>query len=87
MSDEAIISDMNYISSTKPTFATCKFRYRGEDIPIEIEYLENNKIKVKYEGAKAVTPGQACVIYLGSEMIGGGIIEEVRKEGKKLWYL
>lgn len=87
MSDEAIISDMNYISSTKPTFATCKFRYRGEDIPIEIEYLENNKIKVKYESAKAVTPGQACVIYLGSEMIGGGIIEEVRKKGKKLWYL
>ena len=87
MSDEAIISDMNYISSTKPTFATCKFRYRGEDIPIEIEYLENNKIKVKYENAKAVTPGQACVIYLGSEMIGGGIIEEVRKKGKKLWYL
>lgn len=86
-SNEAIIEDMNYISSTKPTFATCKFRYRGEDVPIAIEYLENNKIKVKYESAKAVTPGQACVIYLGEEMIAGGIIKEVRKDNKKLWYL
>lgn len=87
ISDEAIIEDMNYISSTKPTFATCKFRYRGEDVPITIEYLENNEIKVKYESAKAVTPGQACVIYLGEEMIAGGIIKEVRKDNEKLWYL
>lgn len=87
ISNEAIIEDMNYISSTKPVFATCKFRYRGEDIPITIEYLENNEIKVKYESAKAVTPGQACVIYLGEEMIAGGIIKEVRKDNEKLWYL
>lgn len=87
LSDEAIIEDMNYISSDKPSFATCKFRYRGEDVPIRIEYLENNMISVKYDSAKAVTPGQACVIYVGSEMIGGGIIKEVRKDGKKLWYL
>ena len=88
MTDEAIISDMNYISDLKPTFATCKFRYRGEDIPVTIEYLEDNKVRLLYEGgAKAVTPGQACVIYLGSEMIAGGIIETVKKDGKKLWYL
>ncbi len=87
ISNEAIIEDMNFISSKTPAFATCKFRYRGEDIPINIEYLENNEIKVTYESAKAVTPGQACVIYLGSEMIGGGIIKEVRKDGEKLWYL
>lgn len=88
MSNEAIISDMNYISDIKPSFATCKFRYRGEDVAVNIEYLNDNKIKVTYEGgAKAVTPGQACVIYLGSEMIGGGIIESVGKDGEKLWYL
>lgn len=87
LSNEAIIEDMNYISSIKPALASCKFRYRGEDIPIEIEYIDESSIKVKYDSAKAVTPGQACVIYLGSEMIGGGIIKEVRKSGKKLWYL
>lgn len=87
MSDEAIIEDMNYISNLKPTFASCKFRYRGEDVPIEIEYIDESTIKIKYDSAKAVTPGQACVIYVGSEMIGGGLIKEVKKNGEKLWYL
>ncbi len=87
LSDEAIIEEMNYISETKPIFATCKFRYRGEDVPIQIEYLENNEIKVKYETAKSVTPGQACVIYLGEECIAGGIIKEVRKENKRIEYI
>ena len=87
MSDEAIIENMNYISSTKPTFCTCKFRYRGEDIPVTIEYLENNEIKVTYESAKAVTPGQVCVLYLGEECIGAGFIKEVKKNKEKIWYL
>ena len=42
---------------------------------------------VKYDNVKSVTPGQACVLYLGEECLGGGIIKEVRKNGKKLWYL
>lgn len=87
ISNEAIIENLNYISDIKPDKATCKFRYRGEDINITIEYLTDTTIKVKYESAKAVTPGQACVIYLEEEMIGGGIIKEVRKNGQKLWYL
>lgn len=86
ISNEAVIEDMNYISDLKPAFATCKFRYRGEDVPISIEY-NGNEVTLKYESAKAVTPGQACVIYLGSEVIAGGIIKEVRKDGEKLWYL
>lgn len=87
MSNEAIIEDMNYISSLKPTFATCKFRYRGPDIPIQIEYLSEKEIKVTYEDTPAVTPGQACVIYVGSECIGGGIIKQVKKDNEELWYL
>ena len=86
ISNEAVIEDMNYISDLKPAFATCKFRYRGEDVPISIEY-NGNEVTLKYESAKAVTPGQACVVYLGSEVIAGGIIKEVRKDGEKLWYL
>ncbi len=87
LSDEAIIEDMNYISSKKPTFATAKFRYRSEDVPVTIEYLENNEIKVKYTDGKSVTPGQACVIYLGEQCLMGGIIKTVYKDGKPLWYL
>ena len=87
-SDECIIENVNFISSTKPAFCTAKFRYRGEDHPVSLEYLDNGEIKVKYEGlAKSVTPGQACVLYLGQECLGCGFIKEVFKDGKSLWYL
>lgn len=88
MSDECIISNINFISSSHPTFALAKFRYRGEDHPVELEYIDNDKIRVKYKGmAKSVTPGQACVLYIGEECIGSGIIDEVLKNNEKLWYL
>ena len=53
-----------------------------------MEYLNNGEILVKYpEKVSAVTPGQACVLYLGRECLGSGIIKEVRRNDKKLWYL
>lgn len=87
-SDECTVDNVNFISDLKPTFCTAKFRYRGEDHPVELEYLDGDEIKVKYPGkAKAVTPGQACVFYLGEECLGCGFIKEVRKNNEKLWYL
>ena len=87
-SDACILSNLNFISSKHPSFCTAKFRYRGEDHPVNIEYISDDKILVQYPGlAKAVTPGQACVLYLGEECIGSGIIDEVQKNGEKLWYL
>ena len=87
-SDACLITDVNFISSVHPTFCTAKFRYRGEDVPVELEYLEFNKILVKYSTkAKSVTPGQACVLYLGEECLGCGFIDTVYKNNEKLWYL
>ena len=65
-----------------------KFRYRQEDIPVELEWLDHDQVLVKYkEGVKSVTPGQACAFYQEEECLGGGIIKEVYKNGEKLWYL
>ena len=87
-SDSCIIENVNFISGLRPTFCTAKFRYRGLDHPVELEYLENNEIMVKYNGgASAVTPGQACVLYLGEECLGCGFIKSVYKSNEKLWYL
>ena len=67
------------LTDEKITNCTCKFRYRQQDIPCQVEYLENNEILVKYDNAKAVTPGQFCVLYNGDMCLGGGIIDEVYK--------
>ena len=88
LSDECIIENVNFISSTRPTFCTAKFRYRDKDHAVELEYLDNNEIRVKYpEKVAAVTPGQACVLYLGEECLGCGFIKTVKNNQEFLWYL
>ena len=87
VSDSCIVDEINYLGEEKITKCTAKFRYRQEDIPVELEW-KDNEVLVKYpQGVKRVTPGQACVFYNGEECLGGGIIKEVRKNNEKLWYL
>ncbi len=87
LSTDCLVEDVNFISDKRPNKAKAKFRYRQEDIDVDIEYLNDNNIIVRYDNVKSVTPGQACVIYLNDECLGGGIIKEVRKNNEKLWYL
>lgn len=75
----AIIEDFNFLTDDRPEKCTCKFRYRQKDININVEYLNGNNLKVTYEGAKAVTPGQFCVLYQKDTCLGGGMIKEVFK--------
>ncbi len=87
-SDECIIDNINFISDKRPVKCSVKFRYRSEDIEVNLEYISDTEIAVKYPNrAKSVTPGQACVLYLADECLGSGIIKTVKKNGKKLWYL
>lgn len=87
MTDSCIVDNINWISDKKISKCTAKFRYRQKDNPVSIKW-HNDYIEVKYpQQVKAVTPGQACVFYNGEECLGGGIIKEVRKNEKKLWYL
>ena len=87
ISDSCIVEDFNLLSDKIFDKCSCKFRYRQEDIDVEVEYLDNNQVLVKYpQGVKRVTTGQACVFYNGEECLGGGIIKEVRKNNEKLWY-
>jgi tRNA-specific 2-thiouridylase len=86
-SDEAIIEDVNLLEDL-PDKCVAKFRYRQKDNEVIITKLENGLISVKYpQKVKAVTPGQACVLYKDEVCLGGGIIKQVMKNGKKLWYL
>ena len=88
ISDSCIIDMVNINCDDRPTKCSAKFRYRQPDNDVELEYLDDGNILVKYpQGVKSVTPGQACVLYDGERCIGGGIIKEVRKNNQKIWYL
>ena len=88
ISTSCLVDNINYLGDEKLENVTAKFRYRQEDIPVHLEWIENGEVLVRYEqGVKSVTPGQACVFYNKEECLGGGIIKEVRKNDKKLWYL
>ena len=87
ISNSCIIDTVNFNCDLRPIECTAKFRYRQKDYPVKLEYLDNGEILVSYDNVKSVTPGQACVFYLGEKCLGGGIIKEVRYNNEKLWYL
>ncbi len=87
LSDSCIIDTVNFNTEMRPNHCTAKFRYRAQDYPVILEYLDNGEILVSYDPIKSVTPGQACVFYDNDRCIGGGIIKTVCKAGKKIWYI
>ena len=87
LSDRCIVKNVNFNSELRPNKCSCKFRYRQADIDVELEYLDDNKVYVKYDKVKSVTPGQACVFYIDDLCIGGGTIDKIYKDNEELWYL
>ena len=75
----ALIENFNFLTDDRPSQCNCKFRYRQKDVLVNVEYLEDNMIKVSYTNVKAVTPGQFCVLYDNDVCLGGGIIKETFK--------
>lgn len=56
--------------------ASCKIRYRQEPVACCVTLLSDERISVEFpEPVRAVTPGQALVIYDGDIVLGGGWIE------------
>ncbi len=55
-----------------------KIRYRAKDCPVEVSPLLDSRVQVKFlEPQRAVTPGQALVLYRGDTVVGGGWIESL----------
>ena len=88
ISTSCLITNLNLINKNYTKNTKAKFRYRQNEINVELEPINENEMIVHYQdGVKSVTPGQICAIYIEDECIGSGIIKEVRKDNKKLRYL
>ncbi|MED4018473.1 tRNA 2-thiouridine(34) synthase MnmA [Sutcliffiella cohnii] len=76
---------MNWIKTDltfKQEFScTAKMRYRQEDQEVTVYPQENGTAKIYFhKGQRAITPGQAVVLYDGDICIGGGTIDRVFKK-------
>ena len=88
-SDHCFAEDCNFIYDIpeEGKIYQAKFRYRQNDINVKVKLLPDNKMEVIYlEPVRAVTPGQAVVLYDGEICLGGAIISDVyMKEEKRLY--
>lgn len=63
---------------TKPLRVTAKARSRMAEQPATVYPMENGFAKVVFDQPqRAITPGQAVVLYDGDTVVGGGTIREV----------
>ena len=66
-----------------PLKCTAKFRYRQSDIPVTVSKLDDGALHIKFDHpVKAVTPGQAAVLYDGEVCLGSSIIRSVEPLNK-----
>jgi len=88
-SDSCLIDDVNLINHDtfdNKVVYTAKFRYRQKDTEVTIKHVGKELLITFLEDVRAVTPGQACVIYQGERCLGGGFIKEVYKNKEKRKY-
>ena len=88
-SDQALITDLNWFNEApkENKIYQAKFRYREKDNDVKVKFLENGNLEVEMlKPVRAVTPGQAFVLYDGEVCLGGGIIDSAFYKGEKRKY-
>lgn len=85
---EATAGDFNWIAGeipAEPVRCTAKTRYRQKEVPATAYPLEDGKVRILFDTPiRAITPGQAAVLYDGDTVLGGGeIISELRAKSEE----
>jgi len=73
------ITDLHWIAEAAdalPFDCSAKIRYRQKDSPCRLTAIEGANAEIEFaEAQRAITPGQALVLYQGQQCLGGGTIE------------
>ena len=81
-SRELNASDFNWLSILEPDSpirVASRTRYRQSERPVTVRPLAGSRVQIVFDRPqRAVTPGQAVVLYDGDLVLGGGTIESVR---------
>lgn len=86
-----LLTGFNWIGSDVPKekmACNCKFRYRGKDMPVQVEVSADGKsARLCYMRYPYVAKGQIACLYLGDRLLGSGIIDKTYSfEGEEIRY-
>ena len=87
LSDRTIVKNcvFNNVFPKENMHVGCKFRYRQKDLGVTVHIIDETTIELIHdEPYKAVTTGQAAVLYDGDICLGGGIIDQVYYKNKRI---
>jgi tRNA-specific 2-thiouridylase len=78
LKSSCVLEEVNWIDGpppTEPLRATAKARYRSSEVPCTVRGAAEGGLVVDFdEPQRAITPGQALVVYDGEYVLGGGTI-------------
>ncbi|EKU49959.1 tRNA 2-thiouridine(34) synthase MnmA [Staphylococcus massiliensis] len=90
-SDYLIASDVSFVNPInldEPLTCTAKFRYRQKDTKVTVTKESEDAIRVTFDTpVRAITPGQAVVLYDGEVCLGGATIDDVYINSGQLSYV
>ena len=77
-----VLDEVNWIEGAppaEPIRAMGKARYRTQEVPCTARAGDSGRLEVEFdEPQRALTPGQALVLYAGEYVLGGGTISRTR---------
>ncbi len=81
-----IMEAVNWLAGPPPPERRIEARHRHNEpaVPARVEPADDGRVRVVFEAPESgVAPGQACVLYEGTRVLGGGWIAAVEPAGGK----
>lgn len=82
------LDTFNWIGSDMPDLiynCNCKFRYRGMDMPVILNILDDKKsAMLYYNGYDYIAKGQIACLYQGNRLLGSGVVIQTLDKNKNI---